>query len=929
MDLKKTLILPYTSFEMRGNLNQKEPLIIAQWTDLDIYHQANAIRNKTPYILHDGPPYANGKLHTGHMLNRFLKDFVIRFKNMQGYPTPIRYGWDTHGLPIENVLTKNGVKWREIGIAKFREMCREYALTQVAGQKATALRLGTMWDVNHPYITLEKEYEANQIMVFAHMAAKGLIYKGLKPVYWSPSSETALADAEIEYHDVESDAIFVAFTVIHGNEHLKPGDKLVIWTTTPWTIPANLALCLNPEFTYGVCQTECGRLVLLEKLASQLQEELGLKEFKLLSTFKGGQVEYLKAKHPFYDRESLIINGRHVSDDAGTGIVHTAPGHGLEDYNVSLNYGLEPYCPVDSRGNFDETVGPRLAKLFYEKGNSIVIEMLKESDSLLKSSKITHSYPHDWRTKKPLIFRATAQWFCSIDPIRQELLSAVETIEWYNSWSKTRMLNMIRDRGDWCISRQRVWGVPIPMLICEDGTPIMEMEVFQNIAQEFLKHGSNIWFEKDADYFLPAGYQNTHSPHNLYTKEKDIMDVWFDSGSSFEAVIKKDGMYPADLYFEGSDQYRGWFNSSLILSVALNGIAPFKGCISHGFIVDQSGQKMSKSLGNTLDPQALCEEFGADILRLWAALSDFTQDVHISHDLIKKTTEVYKKIRNTFRFMLGNLANGDLEQRNLPFDPLVNKVSGYTLIDEIVLMKFHSVKNNFLEKFATFDFINALNPLIAFFSNELSSFYLDIAKDVLYCDALNSLRRSQMQNVIYEILTTTLRLLFPILPFTMEEVNNSLTRPLARSVQYLNMPEIEASPFQDKAELASKIFTLRENVFVKLEELRQEKLIGSGLDANVMVILQDQDLRTALAALEDLERARIFGVSRLDIIDEAPLDAADMGVLKVEKAEIYVMVSAAPKCERCWNHREEIIEYQGHKICPRCYTVLKEKENHE
>ena len=923
METKKTIILPATSFEMRGNLNKKEPIILEKWEQQEVYRIANVIRSKAPFVLHDGPPYANGPLHVGHMLNRFLKDFIVRFKNMQGYETPIRFGWDTHGLPIETAVTKKGIKWREVGIAEFRLMCEKYALEQVANQKKTAIRLGTFSDANNPYITLTKDYEANQIRVFADLAVRGLIYKGLKPVHWSPSSETALAEAEIEYHDVESYEVFVSFPLITGNEFVSPGDKLIIWTTTPWTLPANLGLCLNPEFEYGLYETSLGRIVVLQTLIESVSSRLGIKNCKLLKTFKGNALERLKAKHCFYDRESLVMNGRYVTDETGTGIVHIAPGHGLDDYNVSLTYGIQAYCPVDGRGVYDDSVGAELAGLYYEKANPTILDILKRNGNLLFVNKFIHSYPHDWRTKKPLIFRATPQWFCGIDPIRKDLLKQINKIRWHNSWSKLRMTNMIKDRADWCISRQRVWGVPIPMIICEDGTPIIDAQIFENIAVEFETNGSNVWFEKPAEHFLPKNYKNSHSPNGLYTKEKDIMDVWFDSGSSYSAVLKKDGYFPSNLYLEGSDQYRGWFNSSLILAVATDGVSPYKECVSHGFILDSSGQKMSKSSGNALDPEDLMQKYGADILRLWAALSDYTNDVKISEDQLVKTSEVYKKIRNTFRFLLSNLSNGDAESRNRPYANGRDRVALEELdfVSKSVLNEFNIVKNNYLKRFAQYDFVNAINPFVAFFSNELSSFYLDVSKDILYCDSVNSLRRRSIQTVLYRILTESIRLLNPILPFTMDEINSSLVKPLSENVQFTRLPSV--SKIDDN--LHVKFFTfnnLRDVALSAIESLRQDKLVGSAQDVHLEVSFNDSFEATAesvlfhelFETLDSSELARIFGVSSMSMTSGG-----------LRNYTVFPRVNDNPKCERCWNHSHEIIEVEGIKLCPRCHDVLKDR----
>ncbi|MFA7110138.1 MAG: isoleucine--tRNA ligase, partial [Bacilli bacterium] len=563
MELKKTLLMPKTSFEMRGNLNLKEPLFLARWQEQDLYQAMLKSRvGAKEYALHDGPPYANGNIHCGHMLNRLLKDFIVRYKHMSGFYTPFVFGWDTHGLPIENQVTKQGVNRKATPIVEFRKKCREYALKQVEIQKEQIKRLGVVGDFENPYVTLDKQYEARQIEVFAEMALKGLIFKGLKPVYWSPSSESALAEAEIEYYDVTSPSIYVSFDVVDGKGILDRGDKLVIWTTTPWTLPANLAISVHPRFEYGLYQTSKGRLVLLKEFKDRLQKELILGEMTLIKTFTGQQLEGVLAKHPFYERSSLVLNGEHVTNEAGTGLVHTAPGHGVDDYNVCQKYNILPYCPVDDRGFMTSEAGERLAGLFYEEANAVVLAMLRENNALLSEDKSLHSYPHDWRTKKPLIFRATPQWFCSIEPIRESLMNEVKKIHWVPSWGETRMLNMIKDRTDWCISRQRAWGVPLPIIYNEDMTPIIEREVFDHIIALFKEHGSDIWYEKEAVDLLPKGYRNARSPNGLFSKEKDIMDVWFDSGSSFNGVMRERGLkFPVDLYIEGNDQYRGWFNS--------------------------------------------------------------------------------------------------------------------------------------------------------------------------------------------------------------------------------------------------------------------------------------------------------------------------------------------------------------------------------
>ena len=615
MEVKKTLLMPRTNFEMRGNLPTKEPRILENWSSIDLYQKMlEKNKGKDEYMLHDGPPYANGDMHCGHMLNKLLKDFIVRLKTMEGYYTPFIPGWDTHGLPIENVITKKGINRKTTPLAEFRKYCEKYAHEQVERQMAQIKRLGVMGDFDHRYMTLTHDYEAKQLEVFKDMALKGYIFKGLKPVYWSPSSESALAEAEIEYADVKSHAIYVAFKVKDGKGLLDNDTSFIIWTTTPWTMPANLAICLNPEFTYGVFETNKGKFVFLKEFEEHLKEELGFETIKLIKEFKGKDLEYITCKHPLYDRDSIIILGDHVTNDAGTGCVHTAPGHGEDDFIVGKKYGLEPLCPVDSKGFMMESAGKELEGMFYEDANDKVLEMLTNVGALLKDSPIVHSYPHDWRTKKPLIFRATPQWFCSIEPIKEKILEEIKGVKWKPTWGEVRISNMIKDRGDWCISRQRAWGVPLPIFYAEDETPIIDEKVFDHVIELVREHGSNIWFEKEAKDLLPEGYTNPHSPNGLFTKETDIMDVWFDSGSSSVAVLKGRGLkFPADLYLEGSDQYRGWFNSSLIISTAVNGVAPYKQVVTHGFILDPQGEKMSKSKGNGVDPMKLMNVYGADV----------------------------------------------------------------------------------------------------------------------------------------------------------------------------------------------------------------------------------------------------------------------------------------------------------------------------
>ncbi|MEG0977733.1 MAG: isoleucine--tRNA ligase [Bacilli bacterium] len=913
MEVKQTLLMPKTTFEMRGNLAQKEPNVLEKWQKQDIYNEMNERhKGNKSYVLHDGPPYANGNIHCGHMLNRILKDFILRYKNMQGFYTPFIFGWDTHGLPIENNVTKSGVNRKTTPIVEFRKKCEEYALKQVANQKQQIIRLGVLGDFGNPYLTLNKDFEKSEIEVFATMALKGLIFKGLKPVYWSYSSESALAEAEIEYKDVESSTIYVAFDVLDGKNVIPNDAKVVIWTTTPWTLPANLAICLNETYEYGLFDTNIGKLVFLEKFKDKLFDVFKLEKCELIKTFKGKELEFATCKHPFLDKESLIICGDHVTDEAGTGCVHTAPGHGEDDYIVGKKYGLVPLCPVDYKGVMTEEAGEEVAGMFYEAANEKIISMLKESGKLLNLEKIVHSYPHDWRTGKPVIFRATPQWFCSIEPIREDLLKSIKEVKWTPSWGEIRIHNMIKDRGDWCISRQRVWGVPIPIIYAEDGTPIMEKEVFDHIAQLVGEHGSSIWYELDEKELLPEGYKNSHSPNGIFKKEKDIMDVWFDSGSSFNGVLKERGInYPADLYLEGSDQYRGWFNSSLIISQAVFGCAPYKNVVSHGFIMDEKWEKMSKSAGNGIDPIKITNVYGADILRFWAANVDYQQDVRISEDIIKQCTEGYRKIRNTFKFLLGNLSNGD--GKSFVKEDIQ---STFENVDLYILAKLEQVKNKVISYLENYNFQLATQEILNFMTNDLSSFYLDVTKDILYCENAKSLRRLQVQTVIYYIIDDLMRLLNPIIPFTMDEVNASFGLSGEENVQLLSFPKETHNYASELLNEYQQVITLRTDVLKAIELQRRAGIIGSAQEAFVFILLKSNN---PIEKFSQIELNRLFIVSKATIVTKLDNNDAYTG----ELSQVLVTKASTHKCERCWNYVDETYNVDGTELCERCKEAIK------
>ncbi len=909
MDYKSTLLMPKTDFEMRGKLPTKEPGYVQRWQEANMYEKViKQNEGKDAFVFHDGPPYANGNMHVGHMLNKVIKDVICRYKNMEGFYTPYIPGWDTHGLPIENAIQKLGVNRKEMSTADFRKKCYEYALQQVSKQMEQCVRVGTFADYKHPYLTLHKEFEANQINVFGKMALDGLIYKGLKPVYWSPSSESALAEAEVEYHDVKSPTIFVKFQVKDGKGILDNDCAFVIWTTTPWTIPANLAICLNADFTYALVESEKGKLIVLEELVDKLWEKFGLTQKNILKTFKGSELEMITCQHPLYDRESLIILGDHVTNDSGTGCVHTAPGFGMDDFIVGQKYGLDIYCNVDAHGRMMDDCGEWLAGQYVDDANKTVTMKLDELGVLLKLEFITHSYPHDWRTKKPIIFRATDQWFCSIDKIREKLLTEIDGVQWLNEWGHIRIYNMIKDRGDWCISRQRTWGVPIPIFYCEDGTPVMEKEVFDHVSSLFREFGSNVWFEREEKDLLPEGYSNPHSPHGIFKKERDIMDVWFDSGSSHTGVLLERGFgYPADLYFEGSDQYRGWFNSSLIIGVAAHDKAPYKTVLSHGFVLDGKGNKMSKSLGNTVDPIKVVNQYGADILRLWATSVDFQSDVRISDEIMKGVSENYRKIRNTMRFVLGNL-NDFNEKDVVPTKDLPE-------VDQFMLAELNALMRDYHHAMETYDFADANQAILNYFTNLLSAFYMDFTKDILYVEKANSPRRRQVQTVLYHNAKILMKLLSPILVFTSDELHDHFLSDDHKEESIFLEPKPEYLDIENEEVLVEKFMRfmdLRKDVMKSLELLRSEKVINSNMEAKITIALKEN--YKDLADMKDSMK-QFFIVAKVTIVDDASgLDDYETCALKAEKFN-------GVQCPRCWNYFDEDELVDG--LCPRCHEAVK------
>lgn len=897
MNYKETLLMPETSFQMRGNLPENEKLQREKWEEMDLYNKVREKnKGKTPFILHDGPPYANGNIHIGHAMNKILKDFVNRYKMMSGYDMIYIPGWDTHGLPIEQAVTNSGVDRKSMSKADFRALCEKYAYEQIEKQMQGLKELNVLADWEHPYITLQKEMEARQIEVFAEMAKKGLIFKGLKPVYWSPSSESALAEAEIEYHDRKDSSIYVAFPVVEGNDTVNVGDNLVIWTTTPWTLPCNTGIAISEKFDYAKVLVNDKYYIVANELLEDLAKEFGWENYEVVNVFTGDKFAGVKYKHVFMDRVAPVVDGFHVTLDAGTGLVHIAPMYGADDFIIGKEYNLEMINGIDDQGVLNELSGP-FNGLFFEDANKAVTVKLDELGVLLKLKFITHSYPHDWRTKKPIIFRATKQWFCSIDKIRDDLLKELENnVKFHTEWGKKRLYNMIHDRGDWCISRQRVWGVPIPIFYNEDGSEIVDYDVMMHVADLFRKYGSNVWFEKEAKDLLPEGYTNPASPNGNFTKEEDIMDVWFDSGSTWNGVLIEQGLpYPSDMYLEGSDQYRGWFNSSLICGVAVTGKAPYKELVSHGFTLDGKGNKMSKSLGNVIVPADMVRLHGSDILRLWVASTDYTEDVRISDDLIKQVKESYRKIRNTYKFMLGNLKDFDYTKDSVKYEDM-------PYYDKYMMNELNKFTKNVLEEYNNYNFQNVYKLVNNFVSFTLSNFYLDFTKDILYIEKADSLVRRSVQTVLYNILNNEVKLLAPILPYTSEEVY-SLLPHTEESVHLTDMPEVVTySDSAEVEELFNLFFELKDKVNKKLEEARNEKLIGSALEAVVKINLDPK--------YNEVKEKLGFYLHQLFIVSKVEYTT--------DGEEVVVEKSTGEKCNRCWNY----VDHLNGDICDRCHNII-------
>ncbi len=945
MDYGKTLHLPETEFPMRGNLPKREPEILKFWQDNDIYGKRLAKREGgKQFILHDGPPYANGKLHIGHALNKTLKDIIMKYKTMQGYYTRYIPGWDTHGLPIEHAVIKNtGLNRHEMSALDLRQKCKEYALECVEDQKQDFIRFGVLGEWDRPYLTLRPEFEVKEIGIFGEMAKRGHIYKGLKTVYWCTHCETALAEAEIEYAEKKSFSIYVKFPYMEEVKRTLPEgidtEKAfaVIWTTTPWTMASNVAISVNPELEYAWVQVgEEYYLMAVELVASALKD-CGIEEYKVLNTFSGTELELSKFKHPFVNRPSYVLLGDHVTLEAGTGCVHTAPAHGEDDFNIVNRYNAEGKLDLPIISLVDP-VGKYIAAVDTDRYGDVefpltgveihdaevpVIKILAHNGMLLHKGSIRHQYAHCWRCKNPVIYRATEQWFSSVDGYREEALAAIDNqVQWIPKWGHDRIYNMIADRGDWCVSRQRTWGVPIPIFYCKHcGEYVVNDETIKSVQSWVAKEGSDAWWAHSEKELLPEGFTCPHCGHDEFRKETDIMDVWFDSGSSWSGVVDVAGLeLPVAMYLEGSDQHRGWFNSSLLTSVATTGKAPYNAVLTHGFVVDGEGRKMSKSVGNTVAPSDIIDVYGADVMRLWVSSADYQADVRLSKDIIKQLSEVYRKIRNTFRFLLGNLDD---------FNPNTDKVAYADMseLDKWALLRLEEVKQKVTEAYENYEFHILYHTIHNFCTVDLSSIYLDIIKDTMYADADTSLSRRSAQTAIYEIVSTLVRLVSPVLSFTAEEVWKYMPKEDGAEISVMLEEWPAANPEYYHAEMAAKwesLLALRSELTKALETARQNKVIGHSLDAAIEVYADGEAYSTLNALGDTLAPFLIVSEAILhEGVASAPAEA-----VKSEEAALAVVVKASelPKCERCWIHRDTVGQDSEHPtLCARCASVMAGK----
>ena len=914
MNYKKTLNLPKTNFSMKANLTHMEPNMLCYWENMNTYaNLREARKDKDKYVLHDGPPYANGLIHIGHALNKILKDIIVKYKFLRGYDCPFMVGWDCHGLPVEHQLFKElKLTKHDVDVVDFRKNAKEFALKFVGLQTKDFKRLGVFSDWNNPYLTLNSEYEYGVIKLLEYLVEQGYVYRGRKPVNWCARCETALAEAEVEYLDKESDSIYFLFDVI-GPKNSLPVDKKIyflVWTTTPWTLISNVAVAVHPSLEYCLAEHNGKKIVLCRDLLPLLTEKFG-PGFTVEKTFQGEELEGIMLKHPFLDREAPVVLADFVSKEDGSGCVHIAPGHGDEDFSLTRKYNLPIIMPVNDKGIFEE---PDIFQgMNVNRAGEKVIELLNEKSMLVKAEKITHSYPHCWRCKKAIIFRATFQWFVNVDHknLRDKLLKEIEKVRWVPFSGKERMRAMLVQRPDWCLSRQRLWGIPIPAVKCESCQKVsLNSSVIRRVADIFRQKGSDSWFSDDIKDFLPGGFSCDECGAKDFSKEFDILDVWFESGASFLSVVKNDPQlaFPADLYLEGSDQHRGWFQVSLIPSVAKENISPFKTILTHGFVVDAEGRKMSKSLGNVIAPQEIINKYGAEILRLWAAYTDYSEDVKISENIIKQLVDVYRKVRNTIRFILGNINDFDLNSHSPVYEELLE-------VDRFMLSKAMLLMDEVIADYEEFSFYKACQKVFNFCNLDLSSFYLDILKDRLYTFSPNSRERRSAQFVLYQIVKVILRLIAPIMSFTAEEANSSWEgfNDSRNTIFISTFDEVYNSQWLDKDLLQrwERILNLRDTVYKELEKYREKGLIGSSLEAEITLKFKGQEHAFYSGCREALRE--VF------IVSDVNIDDGDSAVL-VEKA-------SGQKCPRCWNWKKDIGNDKDFpEVCSRCAQALRELE---
>ena len=911
-DYGATLNLPKTEFPMRGNLPENEPKILEEIFEKGLYEKMlKKNEGKEPFVLHDGPPYANGEIHIGHALNKVLKDTIVRYKNLNGYYTPFIPGYDTHGMPTENkAIQALGLNRDEIPVSEFRDTCKSFNKDYIAKQTEGFKRLGVLADWENPYITYQPQMEAKQVGVFADMYKKGYIYKGLKPVYWCTDCETALAEAEIEYKDVKNTSAYVKFPVEDSKGLFdKENTYVVIWTTTPWTLPGNMGITIDPEFEYSIVNANDEKYIMAKELVSKVMELAGIEEYKTEQTFKGKELEGILCKHPFLDRTSRVVMGSDdtvkVELDTGTGAVHTAPGYGKEDYLCGLKNRLDIVVTVDAKGHQTEEAGP-FAGMFYAKSDKEILNWLEEHNLLLHKQELMHSYPHCWRCKKPVIYRATNQWFASVDGFRKETLEAIKGVKWIPSWGEERITKMVEDRNDWCISRQRTWGVPIPIFYCADcEKEYVTDESLAKVQKIFKEKGSNAWFDLTEEELMPEGAKCEKCGCTHFKKETDIMDVWFDSGSTHESVLAERGLPEATLYLEGSDQYRGWFQSSLLTSVATKGKAPYKEVLTHGYTVDEQGRKMSKSVGNVIAPQTMIKQYGADILRLWVLSSDYKSDVSISNGIMKQVAEVYRKIRNTARYILGNISDFNVNEP-VKYDKLEE-------IDKWALIKLNHLIKDCTKAFDEYDFNKAYQAINTFCVVDMSNFYLDIIKDRLYTSKKESTKRRAAQTAMYNILSGLVRIIAPMTVYTAEEIWKYMPHKNGENTESIMLeywPKVnEKYENKELEEKWNKIIAIKEEASKALEMARAEKVIGHSLNAKV-TINADKENYNFLKDKEELLQ-EVFIVSAVE-------------VKEANELKIDVTPAEGEKCERCWMYSTTVGEdKENPTICHRCSEALK------